>query len=67
MQASAISTLKAKLSQTHQLIRYYVRFVNDCFGDNEFSDYVASSAGPNTEATFTLNQQDNKEGIKRFV
>ena len=55
MQASAISTLKAKLSQTHQLIRYYVRFVNDCFGDNEFSDYVASSAGPNTEATFTLN------------
>ena len=54
MQASAISTLKAKLSQTHQLIRYYVRFVNDCFGDNEFSDYVASSAGPNTEATFTL-------------
>lgn len=55
MQASAISTLKAKLSQTHQLIRYYVRFVNDCFGDNEYSDYVASSAGPNTEATFTLN------------
>ncbi len=55
MQASAISTLKAKLSQTHQLIRYYVRFVNDCFGDNEFSDYVASSARPNTEATFTLN------------
>lgn len=55
MQASAISTLKAKLSQTHQLIRYYVRFVNDCFGDNEFSDYVASSTGPNTEATFTLN------------
>ena len=55
MQASAISTLKAKLSQTHQLIRYYVRFVNDCFGDNEFSDNVASSAGPNTEATFTLN------------
>lgn len=55
MQASAISTLKAKLSQTHQLIRYYVRFVNDCFGDNEFSDYVASSAGPNTETTFTLN------------
>lgn len=55
MQASAISTLKAKLSQTHQLIRYYVRFVNDCFGDNEFSDYVASSAGPNTEVTFTLN------------
>ena len=55
MQASAISTLKAKLSQTHQLSRYYVRFVNDCFGDNEFSDYVASSAGPNTEATFTLN------------
>ena len=55
MQASAISTLKAKLSQTHQLIRYYVRFVNDCFGDNEFSDYVASSAGPNTEAIFTLN------------
>ena len=55
MQASAISTLKAKLSQTHQLIRYYVQFVNDCFGDNEFSDYVASSAGPNTEATFTLN------------
>ena len=55
MQASAISTLKAKLSQTHQLIRYYVRFVNDCFGDNEFSDYVVSSAGPNTEATFTLN------------
>ena len=55
MQASAISTLKAKLSQTHQLIRYYVRFVNDCFGDNEFSDYVASSAGPNTGATFTLN------------
>ena len=55
MQASAITTLKAKLSQTHQLIRYYVRFVNDCFGDNEFSDYVASSAGPNTEATFTLN------------
>ena len=55
MQASAISTLKAKLSQTHQLIRYYVRFVNDCFGDNEFSDYVASSAGANTEATFTLN------------
>lgn len=55
MQASAISTLKSKLSQTHQLIRYYVRFVNDCFGDNEFSDYVASSAGPNTEATFTLN------------
>lgn len=55
MQASAISTLKAKLSQTHQLIRYYVRFVNDCFGDNEFSDYIASSAGPNTEATFTLN------------
>ena len=55
MQASAISTLKAKLSQTHQLIRYYVRFVNDCFGDNEFSDYVASSASPNTEATFTLN------------
>ena len=55
MQASAISTLKAKLSQTHQLIRYYVRFVNDCFGDNEFSDYVASSADPNTEATFTLN------------
>ena len=55
MQASAISTLKAKLSQTHQLIRYYVRFVNDCFGNNEFSDYVASSAGPNTEATFTLN------------
>jgi hypothetical protein len=55
MQASAISTLKAKLSQTHQLIRFYVRFVNDCFGDNEYSDYVASSAGPNTEATFTLN------------
>ena len=55
MQASAISTLKAKLSQTHQLIRYYVRFVNDCFGDNEYSDYVVSSAGPNTEATFTLN------------
>ena len=55
MQASAISTLKAKLSQTYQLIRYYVRFVNDCFGDNEYSDYVASSAGPNTEATFTLN------------
>lgn len=55
MQASAISTLKAKLSQTHQLIRYYVRFVNDCFGDNEYSEYVASSAGPNTEATFTLN------------
>jgi len=55
MQASAISTLKAKLSQTHQLISYYVQFVNDCFGDNEFSDYVASSAGPNTEATFTLN------------
>ena len=55
MQASAISTLKSKLSQTHQLIRYYVRFVNDCFGDNEFSDYVASSAGPNTKATFTLN------------
>ena len=55
MQASAISTLKAKLSQTHQLIRYYVRFVNDCFGDNEFSDYVASSASPNTEAAFTLN------------
>ena len=55
MQASAISTLKAKLSQTHQLIRYYVRFVNDCFGNNEYSDYVASSAGPNTEATFTLN------------
>ena len=55
MQASAISTLKAKLSQTHQLIGYYVRFVNDCFGDNEFSDYVASSAGPNTGATFTLN------------
>ena len=55
MQASAISTLKAKLSQTHQLIRYYVRFVNDCFGDNEFSDYVASSAGPNTEVAFTLN------------
>ena len=55
MQASAISTLKEKLSKTHQLIRYYVRFVNDCFGDNEFSDYVASSAGPNTEATFTLN------------
>ena len=55
MQASAISTLKAKLSQTHQLIRYYVRFVNDCFGDNEFSDYVASSARPNIEATFTLN------------
>lgn len=55
MQASAISTLKSKLSQKHQLIRYYVRFVNDCFGDNEFSDYVASSAGPNTEATFTLN------------
>ncbi len=55
MQASAISTLKAKLSQTHQLISYYVRFVNDCFGDNEYSDYVASSAGPNTEATFTLN------------
>lgn len=55
MQASAISTLKAKLSQTHQLIRYYVQFVNDCFGDNEYSDYVASSAGPNTEATFTLN------------
>ena len=55
MQASAISTLKAKLSQTHQLIRYYVRFVNDCFGNNEFSDYVASSTGPNTEATFTLN------------
>lgn len=55
MQASAISTLKAKLSQTHQLIRYYVRFVNDCFGDNEYSDYIASSAGPNTEATFTLN------------
>ena len=55
MQASAISTLKAKLSQTHQLIRFYVRFVNDCFGDNEYSDYVASSAGLNTEATFTLN------------
>lgn len=55
MQASAISTLKAKLSQTHQLISYYVQFVNDCFGDNEFSDYVASSSGPNTEATFTLN------------
>jgi hypothetical protein len=55
MQASAISTLKAKLSQTHQLIRYYVRFVNDCFGDNEYSDYAASSTGPNTEATFTLN------------
>lgn len=55
MQASAISTLKEKLSKTHQLIRYYVRFVNDCFGDNEYSDYVASSAGPNTEATFTLN------------
>ena len=55
MQASAISTLKAKLSQTYQLIRYYVRFVNDCFGDNEYSEYVASSAGPNTEATFTLN------------
>lgn len=55
MQASAISTLKAKLSQTHQLISYYVQFVNDCFGNNEFSDYVASSAGPNTEATFTLN------------
>ena len=55
MQASAISTLKAKLSQTHQLIGYYVQFVNDCFGDNEFSDYVASNAGPNTEATFTLN------------
>lgn len=55
MQASAISTLKEKLSKTHQLIRYYVRFVNDCFGDNEFSDYVASSAGQNTEATFTLN------------
>ena len=55
MQASAISTLKAKLSQTHQLISYYVQFVNDCFGDNEFSDYVASNAGPNTEATFTLN------------
>ena len=55
MQASAISTLKSKLSQTHQLISYYVQFVNDCFGNNEFSDYVASSAGPNTEATFTLN------------
>ena len=55
MQASAITTLKAKLSQTHQLIRYCVRFVNDWFGDNEFSDYVASSAGPNTEATLTLN------------
>ncbi|WP_298647412.1 hypothetical protein [uncultured Granulicatella sp.] len=55
MRASAISTLKAKLSQTHQLIRCYVRFVNDCFGDNEFSDYVASSAGPNTEVSFTLN------------
>lgn len=55
MQASAISTLKAKLSQTHQLIRYYVQFVNDCFGDNEFSDNVASSAGPNTEVAFTLN------------
>ena len=55
MQASAISTLKAKLFQTHQLIRYYVRFVNDYFGDNEYSDYVASSEGPNTEATFTLN------------
>ncbi|WP_455041168.1 SA1320 family protein [Granulicatella adiacens] len=55
MQASAISTLKAKLSQTHQLIRYYVRFVNDCFGDNEYSDYAASSTGPNTEAIFTLN------------
>ena len=55
MQASAITTLKAKLSQTHQLIRFYVRFVNDCFGDNEYSDYVASSAGLNTEATFTLN------------
>ncbi len=55
MQASAISTLKAKLSQTHQLISYYVQFVNDCFGDNEFSDYVASSAGPNAETTFTLN------------
>lgn len=55
MQANAISTLKAKLSQTHQLIRYYVRFVNDCFGDNEYSDYAASSTGPNTEATFTLN------------
>ena len=55
MQASAISTLKTKLSQTHQLISYYVQFVNDCFGNNEFSDYVASSAGPNTETTFTLN------------
>lgn len=55
MQALAITTLKQKLSEIHQLIGFYTQFINDCFGDNENSSYVVQSGGGNKHMIFSLN------------